>query len=339
MGYKKVLLVAERDTITGKLKSGPSLRLKYGVDGYRFVIKEDPFSQSRYVRNLSFNSMTTLYMLLKALLQRAVTVNGDFDFVHSFFWTFYRYRKPWIHENDQSPSQLIFNYFKMNNGFGQKVVEMIANLLNGSKAVITWTNYSAKGFVDDGVEQSLVHMIPLPMEVRCKKKEHRGIKVLFVGRDYYRKGGDIALKVMMNVLQKHSEVTFTYVGKATIPEHPRIKHYEGVSRKQLEDLYRNSDVLLYPSRDEAYGLAALEALSYGIPVIASNLPSLREIVEDSVDGYIAKSEEDYAQKLEEIIDSPEKLETLSKMACERVKIKHDPRKIVDELKKIYESIS
>jgi glycosyltransferase involved in cell wall biosynthesis len=337
--YKKVLLVAEKDTITGKLKSGPSLRLKYGVNGYRFIIKEDPFSQSKYVRNLSFNSMTTLYMLLKALFQRAITVNGDFDFVHAFFWTFYRYRKPWIHENDQSPSQLIFNYFKMKNGFGKKIVEIIANLLNSSKAVITWTNYSAKGFVEDGVDQSLVHVIPLPMEVRCKNKERRGIKVLFVGRDYYRKGGDIALKAAMNVLKKHSEVTFIYVGKATIPEHPRIKHYEGISRKQLEDLYRDSDILLYPSRVEAYGLAALEALSYGIPVIASNLPSLREIVEDSVDGYIANSDEDYAQKLEEIINSPERLESLSKMACEKVKIKHDPKKIGEELKKIYESIS
>ena len=338
MEYRKVLLVAERDTITGRLKSGPSLRLKYGVEGYRFILKEDPYSQSRYVRNFSFNSMTALYMFLKALLQRTINVNGDFDFVHAFFWTFYRYRKPWIHENDQSPSQLIFNYFKMRNGFGQRVVDMIASLLNGSHAVITWTDYAAKGFVNDGVEKHLVHMIPLPMEVKCHKKEHAGINVLFVGRDYFRKGGDIALKAITEIIEKHTEVRFTYVGKALVPDHPRIKHYEGLPRKQLEELYRSSDILLYPSRDEAYGLAALEALSYGIPVIASNLPSLREIVDDSVDGYIARSQEDYSEKLEELISSPDKLKGFSKMACERVRVKHDPKKIGDELKKVYESI-
>ncbi|MGC9211250.1 MAG: glycosyltransferase family 4 protein [Nitrososphaeria archaeon] len=338
MGYKKVLLVAERDTITGRLKSGPSLRLKYGVDGYSFIVKEDPVSQSRYVRNLSFNSMTTLYMLLKALLHRVTTVNGDFDFVHAFFWTFYRYRKPWIHENDQSPSQLIFNYFKMKNGFGQRIVNMIANLLNNSQAVITWTNYAARWFVNDGVEKNLVHMIPLPMDVKCDRKEHEGINMLFVGRDYYRKGGDIAIRAIMSILEKYKDVSFTYVGKGSVPEHPRIKHYEGLPRKQLEDLYRVSDILLYPSREEAYGLAALEALSYGIPVIASGLPSLKEIVDDSVDGYIAKSEFDYTERIEELIRSPDKLNNFSKMACEKVKIKHDPKKISEELKKIYESI-
>ncbi len=333
-----MLFVVERDTITGKIKSGPALRLKYGVDGYKFLVKEDKLSQSRYVRNLSFNTMTSLYMLLKALLQRATAVNGDFDFVHAFFWTFYRYRKPWIHENDQSPSQLIFNYFKMRNGFGQKIVEMIAKILNDSQAVITWTEHAAKGFVNDGVEKSLVHLIPPPIEAKCNKKEHNNINVLFVGRDYYRKGGDIALKAMEKILKKRNDVTFTYVGKAPIPEHPKIMHYEGLSRKQLEDIYETSDILLYPSRDEAYGLAVLEALSYGIPVIASNLPSLAEIIDNNLDGYLANSEEDYLEKLESLINSPDRLKSFSKMACKMVKIKHDPKKIGEELKKIYESI-
>src|SRR5207245_11810927 len=47
----------------------------------------------------------------------------------------------------------------------------------------------------------------------------------------------------------------------------------GIGR-ELENVAR----LLFPSRDERFGIAALEALAAGVPVVCSDLPALREVV-------------------------------------------------------------
>ncbi|MGC9208301.1 MAG: glycosyltransferase family 4 protein [Nitrososphaeria archaeon] len=334
---RKVLIVAERDTITGRLKTGPSLRLKYFPRSYVYELREDGLSQSNYIRNITFNPMTTLYMLAKALFQRAFSVGGNYRLVHSFFWNFYRYRIPWIHENDQSPSQLIFNYLGLRNGFGRKVAEMAASIINGAEAVITWSEYAKNGFIEDGVDKGKVQVVPLPYHARCERLPHEGINVLFVGRDYFRKGGDIAVRLMLDIVQSEKDVHFYYVGKGFVPEHPNFHHYENLPRERLERLYSIADLMLYPSRNEAYGLAILEAQSYGIPVIASNLPAFREMLGRYGSGY-AVSPDEMKTVILDLIRSGERRSMLSENACRMVREVHDPARASEALERIYDSV-
>lgn len=54
------------------------------------------------------------------------------------------------------------------------------------------------------------------------------------------------------------------------------------------DLYiASADLFLLPSQQESFGLAALEAMAYGIPVVASNTGGLPELIEDGVSGFLA----------------------------------------------------
>lgn len=50
--------------------------------------------------------------------------------------------------------------------------------------------------------------------------------------------------------------------------------------------YAACDALIMPSRREAFGLTAVEAMQFGKPVIASNRGALPELVQDGVNGYV-----------------------------------------------------
>lgn len=54
-----------------------------------------------------------------------------------------------------------------------------------------------------------------------------------------------------------------------------------VSKEILEKEYLNSDIFIYPSLNESFGLGLVEAISYGLPIISSDLPYVHEIIEPS----------------------------------------------------------
>jgi len=58
----------------------------------------------------------------------------------------------------------------------------------------------------------------------------------------------------------------------------RVRFLGYVEEDRLEKLYRSADLLVFPSLAEGFGLPALEAMSYGVPVVSSNHPSLPEVV-------------------------------------------------------------
>lgn len=61
----------------------------------------------------------------------------------------------------------------------------------------------------------------------------------------------------------------------------RVRHLGKVPRAHLAGLFRGAAALVYPSRFEGFGAPALEAMSVGTPVIASNVCSLPEVVGDA----------------------------------------------------------
>ncbi|MBO0684147.1 MAG: glycosyltransferase, partial [Candidatus Dormibacteraeota bacterium] len=57
---------------------------------------------------------------------------------------------------------------------------------------------------------------------------------------------------------------------------------------RLRDLYAGSDVFVMPSRSEPFGIAAVEALASGLPVVATAQGGLTDIVEDGVNGRLVR---------------------------------------------------
>ena len=104
--------------------------------------------------------------------------------------------------------------------------------------------------------------------------------ILFVGRLDRQKGIDLLLKSYVRVAPQFKLVV---VGDAVrgdlVLNRPESVEFRGwLAGEELAKLYRTSDALIVPSRWEGFGLVAIEAMSRGKPVFASNVGGLTDIV-------------------------------------------------------------
>ena len=64
-----------------------------------------------------------------------------------------------------------------------------------------------------------------------------------------------------------------------------------VTQSIAASYYKSADICVFPSRHEGFGIVILEAMASGTPVIASDIPSFREILSDGIDGTLFKNED------------------------------------------------
>jgi glycosyltransferase involved in cell wall biosynthesis len=62
-----------------------------------------------------------------------------------------------------------------------------------------------------------------------------------------------------------------------LPDDPRVEWKQGVTNEALIELYRGASLVVYPSAAEGFGIPLLDALLFGIPVIASDRTAMAEI--------------------------------------------------------------
>ena len=89
----------------------------------------------------------------------------------------------------------------------------------------------------------------------------------------------------------------------------------------LSSYYRAADVVIVPSRSESFGLVALEAAACGVPVVASAVGGLLDVVVDGVTGLLVPGRDpaDYAAALAGVLDDPAGAAAMGAAAAERAR--------------------
>lgn len=121
-----------------------------------------------------------------------------------------------------------------------------------------------------------------------------GNKILFIGRDFKRKGGYDVIKAFKMLKKDIPDLELYIAGPSSNPIESPMEgyHYLGdCSHKQLSDLFNMCDIFCMPSYFEAYGLVFIEALTYGLPCIGRDVYEMPYFIEDDETGYLLKHDD------------------------------------------------
>lgn len=192
----------------------------------------------------------------------------------------------------------------------------------------------------DGCPHNKIGVIPMGVDlaatfVPSEQARSRG-EILFVGRLVRDKGADVLLRAMPAILERHSGVKLTMVGDG--PEKTvlhNVAHSLGIdgqvyfagalSNAKLPEYYRRAALLVQPSREEGFGLVVVEALGCGCPVVASDLPALRDLIVEGETGrfFRCNDAEDLARMVNDILCDPEGAKMMADQGRRFVLLRYD----------------
>jgi glycosyltransferase involved in cell wall biosynthesis len=107
-----------------------------------------------------------------------------------------------------------------------------------------------------------------------------------------------------------------------------------ISERELDDLYKNADLFVFPSLYEGFGLPPLEAMKRGLPVVASNATCIPEILGDAVLYFDPLNTNDIAEKIKKVLTDTNLREQLIQKGFEQVK-KYNWSKMAQQTMNLY----
>lgn len=125
---------------------------------------------------------------------------------------------------------------------------------------------------------------------KIKNTQKSGNRILFVGRDFLRKGGDLVLSAFKVLRQNYGQEYELYIAGPEDLSSDLL--CEGVvllgdmDSERLSEYFNLCDIFVMPSRYEAYGLVFIEALVYGLPCIGRNAFEMPYFIQNGENGYL-----------------------------------------------------
>jgi glycosyltransferase involved in cell wall biosynthesis len=171
--------------------------------------------------------------------------------------------------------------------------------ISRAQRLIYPSDYAARSAVDDyGADPGRVSLVPYganfaPAAPVAPRPSGDPIRVLFAGADWRRKGGDAAVGAVRALRARGPVVHFTVAGTAVPAEAAEdvddafvADRRDDAGRARLSAAFEQADVFLLPSRADCSPIVLCEAAAFALPVVASDVGGIPEIVLDGSTGRI-----------------------------------------------------
>ncbi|WP_323052337.1 glycosyltransferase family 4 protein [Pediococcus acidilactici] len=212
----------------------------------------------------------------------------------------------YIKKNDPN-SFAVSGFQRFNNKvFGYHLARQ-RQLIGNDKTILAMSQWLTD-FINKNTAHKAVYVgggINTPLgETPIEKRDDQTF--LFVGRDFYRKGGDLVVSAFNKLKLEYLKAKLIVAGpdKNTIPEEMRSAsgvHFIGdVSVDKIGQLMTTATCFVMPSRFEAYGLVFVEAMANGMPIIARDKYEMPYFVSEG-SGLVMRTEKDVNSEIDNLL--------------------------------------
>lgn len=185
--------------------------------------------------------------------------------------------------------------------------------------VLPWSEWAKNSLIEDyeiderrlrvvppGISLRKWHCRPLSGSVRLNRSD--AVRILFVGGEFRRKGGDVLVRISQR--PEFRDCEFHFVTKSFVGEHPKnvlVHDNFQANTEELITLYETADIFALPTHGDVHSVAALEAMAMGLPVVITNVGAISEIVRHNESGYVAPAndEDTFSDFLLRLVRHPE----------------------------------
>ncbi len=270
---------------------------------YREWLKEVPEDLDFIERDLSLDSLLSIDLkqcvsyvrdkLKNRINSHIVVSDDDYDLIHSNGSLIYNPDRPWVVDFEDGTA---FTFLQTpSEREKRKVTREISS--ESCRKLMPHCEAAKKSFYsiyepDEKIREKTEVIYPGLKAPENYDKESGKFSILFVAREFERKGGYEAYRAFKQVKEEFESVEFICVSDT--PEDVKNEDFEDtrfhqdISRERLYDLYREADLFVYPTYHDTFGLVMLEAMAFGNPVITLDAFATGEIVSDGEDGYIVE---------------------------------------------------
>jgi glycosyltransferase involved in cell wall biosynthesis len=238
----------------------------------------------------------------------------------AFFLRRFRLRVPCVDALDATP--IIQKRYGYNNPrvdrnllVGQLRHRLAQNVFRDAVHLLPWSGFAKESLIRDyGIREDKITIVPPGIDLKVwsdhsdnsqgAETSANNLRVLFVGGNFARKGGDLLLSIARK--EEFQQCDFHFVTKGFKgPSGRNIFVYDNLeaNSEALISLYRQADIFALPTRADFFPFAALEAMAMGLPVLITKVGGIEEIVTDGENGFTVPvdNEEAFLNRLRTLI--------------------------------------
>jgi glycosyltransferase involved in cell wall biosynthesis len=173
--------------------------------------------------------------------------------------------------------------------------------------------------------------VDLDLFVPSPSRDDNIVKILFVGGDFQRKGGDILLdwfakhhdpNLQMTMVTGHYPGNFNNVSIQNNIQYGEVKHIE---------LFKSHDILVLPTKCDSYPSVVGEAACAGLAILTTkNALGAPEIIQNGVNGYICNSQEELLNQLSILVQNKTLIESMKQSSRQLMEKKFAMNLVLDD---------
>lgn len=193
-------------------------------------------------------------------------------------------------------------------------------VLNAQKSVIGLTDAVVQEIIRDyDIPPQKLKKAHLPfssdleMFMPSPNRNDNEVRLLFVGGDFIRKGGELLLDW---IAQKSTlNIRLTMVTNHPVKETNNVTVEKNIHYGQKEhiELYRNQDILVLPTKCDSYPSVLGEAACAGLAVLTTkNALGAPEVIQHETNGYISNTQEELLDYLDKLVVDKQLIESMKK---------------------------